>query len=169
MGKGLPRSTARAPAMRSAVQKLNIPMNALAIAVAGASGIGFGTTVLRGLPQGNILLLGAVCNAQFTHGADANAIATFTGNFGIGSAPVTAGTMTGTQADIIASTALSAATANVSPAVRVANATQAILDNTDGSLELNLNLLIDDASISGAAGFTAVGFLSIAYIVLGDD
>lgn len=168
MTKGLVRSMARAAPQRGSLRKLNIPMS-IAIAVAGASGIGFGSSVIQGLPEGNILLLGAVMNVQFTHGADANAIAAFTGNFGVGSTPANDGTITAGDVDIIASTALAAATANVSPLVRAVNAAQSILDNTAGDLELNLNLLIDDASISGAAGFVAKGFLAIAYIVLGDD
>lgn len=58
----------------------------------------------------------------------------------------------------------------MSPRARGTNATQAILDNTDGSLELNLNLLIDDANISAdSQSLTASGELHIVYSVLGDD
>ncbi len=167
--KGQPRSRARAPALGGGLVNLNIPLTALAITVAGTSGVGFGSAVIRGLPQGNLLLLGAVCNVRFTHGADANATATFDGDFAVGTTPASDGTVTGQDVDIIPNTALGAATANLSPALRATNATQAIIDNTAGDLELNLNLLIDDAAISGAAGFTATGFLAIAYIVLGDD
>lgn len=168
--KGLVRSMSRAPAQRTDVKKLNIALSAVALSIVGASGIGFGSVVIRGLPEGNILLLGAVCNAQFTKSAaDANATATFDGDFGIGTTPASDATITGGDVDIIASTALGAATAGLSPALRATNAAQAILDNTAGDLELNLNLLIDDAAISGTAAFTVSGFLSIAYIVLGDD
>ena len=76
------------------------------------------------------------------------------------------------EVDLIQSTALGAATAKVSPVARGTHAvaiTGTVLDNTDGSLELNLNLLIDDANISGAADFTATGVVELSYIILGDD
>lgn len=166
--KGLVRSLARGNPQRASIQKLNIPFKDLVISVAGTTGVGWGTKVLRGLPQGNILFLGAVCNARFLT-ADADVTATYDGDFGIGTTPASDATITGQDVDIIASTALGAATAKLSPALRATNATQSIIDNTAGDLELNLNLLIDDATISGAADFTATGFLALAFVLLGDD
>lgn len=167
--KGLVRSMSRGRPLRAGVQKLNIDLTNLAILVAGTTGIGFGTGVIRGLPEGNILLLGAVANMQWRH-SSANAIATWTGSVGIGSAPNADTALAGSEVDIIASTTLAAATANVSPLIRAVNAAQAILDNTAADLELNMNLLVDDLSISGNVTFTVVqGFLSIAYMQLGDD
>jgi hypothetical protein len=167
--KGYARGMSRALPQRAAVQKLNIPLRNLAVAVAGASGVGFGTAQIAGLPQGNILLLGVVAYVQFNSQSDADVQATYDGDFGIGTTPLTDGTITGGDVDIVASTALGAATAGVSPTLRGTNAAQAIIDNTAGDLELNLNLLIDDANISGAATFLANGSVHIAYIVLGDD
>lgn len=167
--KGLPRSLARAAALGSAASPKTIPIKNLAVTTSGASGVGYGTAVIGGLPEGNILLLGAVAYLQFTKGS-AGTIATFDGDYSIGSTPTADATLTGGDADIVPSTALGAATAGVSPMVRGANATQIILDNTDGSLELNLNLIIDDASVSAdAQAFTVSGVLALAYIVLGDD
>lgn len=168
--KGLPRSTARAPKTRAPVVTQRIQLKDLQVAVAGTTGVGFGSAVISGLPQGNILLLGAVAYAQFSKNGDADVQDAFDGDFSIGTAPTVDVDLADTgEADIIASTALGAATAGLSPALRAINAAQAILDNTDGSLELNLNLLIDDANISGAATFLVNGSLNIAYIVLGDD
>lgn len=130
---------------------------------------GFGTLVLSGLPQGNILFFGAVAYLRFTT-ADADVIAAFDGDYGLGTAPDANGTLAGAEANLIPSTPLGAATAKVSPYVRgVSAANGVILDNTDGSLEVNLNLLIDDTSISGAAAFTVDGVVRIALIVMGDD
>lgn len=164
--KGLPRSLAHA---NIGVSK-NIPLTALAIRTSGATGVGFGTAVISGLPEGNLLILGAVAYLQFTK-LDAGTIATFDGDYAIGSAATVDADFGDTgEADIIPSTALGAATAGVSPYVRGANATQVILDNTDGSLELNLNLLIDDASVSADdQDFTVSGVVTLALIVLGDD
>lgn len=163
--KGLPRSLAHA---NIGVSR-NIPVRNLAIRTMGATGVGYGTAVIRDLPEGNILLLGAIAYLQFTK-LDAGTTATFDGDYAIGSAPTADATLSGAEVDIIPSTALGAATAGVSPMVRGANATQVMLDNTDGSLELNLNLLIDDAAVSADdQDFTVNGVVSLAYIVMGDD
>jgi hypothetical protein len=103
---------------------------------------------------------------------DADVTATFDGDYSIGSTPTADNVLSGTDADIIPSTPLGAATGKVSPYVRGVSAgatAGVILDNTDGSLELNLNLLIDDAAISGAAPFTVDGVVRVAYLVMGDD
>lgn len=163
--KGLPRSLAKANLGISR----NIPVRNLAIRTTGLSGVGFGTSVIADLPEGNILLLGAVAYLQFTK-LDAGTTTTFDGDYSIGSAATADVTLSGAEVDIIGSTALGAATAGLSPIVRGANATQVILDNTDGSLELNLNLLIDDAAVSANdQDFTVSGVVTLAYIVLGDD
>jgi hypothetical protein len=76
------------------------------------------------------------------------------------------------DADIIPATTITAATNKVSTVLRGASTDAlggGIIDNTDGSLELNLNVIIDDTAISGAAAFLANGSVHVAYIVLGDD
>lgn len=168
--KGLPRSTSRGPLARQDIVKQVVKLNKLPITVNGATGVGFGTAVLGDLPEGNILFLGAVSYVQITKATAAGVQDTFDGDYSIGSAPTADATLSGSEVDIIASTALGAATAGVSPRARGTNATQVILDNTDGSLELNLNLLIDDANISAdSQSLTASGELHIVYSVLGDD
>jgi len=170
MGKGLPRSLAAAKGDKAVkVKRIKVKDKSLTVAAAGA-GVGFGTAPIDDFPAGNILFLGAVANLQFTS-ADADIGATFDGDYSIGSAPDADGSLSGAEADIIASTALGAATAKASPIVRGANATAAMLDNTDGSLEVNLNLLIDAANIADAssAAFVVNGDVWIAYAILGDD
>jgi hypothetical protein len=132
---------------------------------------GFGTAVLSGLPQGNLLILGAVLYLQFTKG-NANISATFNGDYSLGSAPTADGVLAGAEVDLIPSTSTVPAVSGTSSDNRATSATATsglILDNTDGSLELNLNLLVDDADISGASTMTASGALHLAYCVLGDD
>lgn len=132
---------------------------------------GFGTMVVAGLPQGNILFLGAVAYLQFST-ADTDVIATFDGDFSLGTAPTADNALAGAEADLVPSTPLGAATSKKSPYVRGVSATASsgtVFDNTDGSLEVNLNLLVDDASISGAAPFTVDGVVRLAILVMGDD
>ena len=170
--KGLQRVMARGPTQRQDIIRQAIRVNNLPITtVNGATGVGYATAVLGELPEGNILFLGAVSYLQFTKAASASGIAaTFDGDYSIGSAPTADATLSGAEIDIVPSTALGAATAGVSPVARGANATQAMLDNTDNSLELNVNLLIDDANISAdTQALTVSGVVHLAYIVLGDD
>lgn len=169
--KGLPRSLARSGLAQVSSMVASIALNDLSINVADGAP-GFGTAVIAGLPQGNLLFLGAVGYLQ-VETADADVTATFTGSFSVGTVATVDGDVADAgEADILPATTLNAATAKVSPVTRAASTDAlggGIIDNTDGSLELNLNLLIDDASISGAATFTANGVLHIAYIRLGDD
>ena len=171
MSKGLQRSLSRGAVTRQEIVKQDIKVKNLAVAVADGAP-GFGTAVIAGLPQGNLLFLGAVAYLQFQT-TSANVTATFDGDYGIGTIPTADNDLADAgDADIVPSTALGAATAKLSPVVRGVSTDAlggGIIDNTDGSLELNLNLLIDDAAISGAASFTVNGTVSIAYIVMQDD
>ena len=166
--KGLLRSIQRG-GVRAAIQKMVLHKAGVALSIDGATGVGFGSAVIGDLPVGNILILGAVAYVQITE-ADAGITDTFDGDVSIGSTATADATLSGTDVDIMPSTALGAATASVSPRVRGANATQAILDNTDGSLELNLNVLIDDAAISADDAVASADVdLFLSYVVLGGD
>lgn len=169
--KGLLRSLSRAKQSAAPVVKKTIPLLDFPIVVAGATGIGFGSAVVMNLPEGNILLLGLVLNATFSKSAGATGVqAAFDGDFGLGTTPASDATITAGDVDLVASTALGAATSGVSPVQRGTNATQVIINNTAADLEVNLNLLIDDANINADAQTILVnGDLVIAYIVLSDD
>ncbi len=166
--KGLVRSLNRAPkAQQLMVKQVAIPVD-LAVSVAGTSGVGFGTSVLEGLPVGNILFLGAVAYLVIAgSGSDAGLVDTWSGDFGIGTTPLTDGTISGADVDIVASTAVGPAVAEVSPRTTGSGVVQAILDNTGGALEVNLNVLVDDANISATVPMTATGEVYISYVVLG--
>ena len=107
---------------------------------------------------------------QFTGPTSGDLDDNWQGDYAVGTTPADDGTLSGADVDIIPSTALAAATAEASPRTRGANATSAIFDNTDGSLELNLSVLVDDVNI-GANGlaFLANGEVDLAYTILGDD
>lgn len=172
MGKGLPRSLARGAPQRQNIIRQVVKINHTVAVTAAGVAVGFGTSVIGDLPEGNILFLGAVGYLQLSgSGADANLDATWDGDFSVGTAPTADVTLSGAEIDILPSTALGAATAEVSPLVRAVNATQAMFDNTDGSLELNLNVLIDAANIVDGAtvNLTARGTLQLAYVVMLDD
>lgn len=173
MGKGLPRSSARGSAQSQEIIKQVFALRDETVTVsATGSAIGFGSVVIGDFPEGNILFLGAVSNIKLDgSGSDGNLTDDWEGDYSIGTTPADDATVSGTDVDIIASTALAAATAEVGVTTRSANATQDIFDNTDGSLEINLNVLIDAADITDdeSVDLTANGEAYLAFIVLGDD
>lgn len=175
MGKGLPRSHSRGVPLEKPIIKQTISISALAFTVDGASGVGFGTVLIGDFPEGNILFLGAVAYMSVAGpGGDAGLVDAWEGDYGIGTIPTADGDLGDAgDDDIIPSTALAGATAEVSPRTRGVSTSSecgVIFDNTDGSLEMNLNVLVDDDDISAdGIAFTATGELHISYTMLGDD
>jgi hypothetical protein len=169
MSKGLVRSLSRGPKAQAPIVRQTFTLKDVAIEVDGATGVGFGTVVVGDFPEGNVLFQGCVAYLQF-FSADAGVTTTYDGDYALGTTATTDATVTGTDADLTALAALGAATAKLSPVARAAGSTQAMFDNTDGSLEINLNLIIDDASISADdVEMTVSGDIHIVYMVLGDD
>ena len=173
MSKGLNRSLARSIPLDARMIKQTIIVRDLALSAVGATGIGFGFAIAEDLPEGNILFFGAVCNLRFSGpGADANLSDTWVGDYSVGTVGTVSTTLTTTSINFIESTALAAATAEVSPVTRGVATTTAkafILDNTDGSLEINISLLIDDTSIGGTVAMTVDGLIALSYVMLLDD
>lgn len=172
--KGLPRSMSRGAPIRQEIIKQTIKVEDLAITVTGgaSTAVGTGTAVIGDFPEGNILFLGAIGYFSVAgSGADDDIAADWEGDFSVGTVPNANTTLSGTDVDILPSTALAAATAEVSPRTRSANATAAMFDNTDGSLELNFNLLTDDDDVTDSTAVTMyiTGELTILYSVMADD
>lgn len=169
MPKGLARSIARGSPSQAPIWRRDIRIRDALCNVAGASGIGFGSALIGALPEGNFAFLGAVAYVQFRGPTSAGLVDTWTGNYGVGTTPADDGTITGADVNIIPSTAISAATAELSPLTRGASTAYAVIDATAG-LGLYLNLLVADASISADdVEITANGILHLAGIFLGDD
>jgi hypothetical protein len=170
--KGLERSRSRGRQGIVPISKMIIPIRNKVINVTDpGAAVAWDTEVIGDFPEGNILFMGAIAYLQYSSSA-AGVSATFDGDFSIGTAPTADSTLSGAEVDIIPSTPFGAATAKVSPIIRATHAVAVagtIYDNTDGSLELNLNTLIDDTGISATSDFTLNGFFQMLYAVLGDD
>ena len=171
--RGLTRSLGRAKAgVEASPKRVRYNVRDLSITVsAGVAAVGFGTTPLGGLPEGNILFQGGIAYLQFLT-ADTDIIATWSGNYAVGTVATADNDVADPgEANLIASASISAATAKLSPVTRGELATQAMIDNTAGTLNVNLNMLVADASItdSQSATFTVNGYVELVYIVLGDD
>lgn len=174
MSKGLQRSLSRGPALRQEVIKQTITMRDLALVIDGASGVGFGTVALGGLPEGNILMMGLVGYMELTTEETSGIVEDWEGDFGIGTTPADDGTITGGDVDLIASTALDAgANDRDIERFRFASAaalTGTIFDNTAGDLGINLNVLVDDDDISADdIDFVVNGEVQLVYTMLLDD
>ena len=174
MTKGLPRSLKHASAFNAQdapAKRIRLQLNE-AMTFTGSTGVAvFQTADIGGLPEGNFLLLGSVANLTFTGPTSADLSDTWAGDYSVGSAPTADNTLSGAEVDIVPSTAIAAATAEVSASNRGTNATQVILDNTAGTLELNLNVLVDADDITNAVAvpITVTGSVDITYSMLGDD
>lgn len=170
MTKGLPRSIAHSDTVAH-VRATRI--SSVSVTVDGASGVGFGSAVIGDFPEGNIVFLGAVAYLTLTGPTSASLSDTWSGDFGVGTTPAGDATITAGDVDIIQSTAVGPAVAEVSPRTRATHLAAdvgEVHDNTDGSLELNLNVLVDDADISAdGIVMTADGELFLAFVVMGDD
>ena len=171
MGKGLPRSRARGPKSRAPIVRQRIAINTDVTVSSTGAAIGFGSQPIGGLPEGNVQIIGAVANLAFAgSGSDANLVDTWNGDVGVGSTPAADATITGTDVDVIASTAIGPAVSEVIAQTRCVGAAS-LIDNTDGSGELNLNLLIDAADIvdDQSVVIAVTGLMWLSYVVLGDD
>lgn len=168
MSKGLPRSLSRGQGANTP-KVTKIPFSKTISVAAVSTAVGFGSAVIGDFPKGMILLLGAVIEDLVVTGDGTDIDATFDGDFGIGTTPAADATISGADVDIIGSTALATAVDDVSTqAAAASNVTPALFDNSDGSLEINLNLLVDAADIAddSTPDATATGTLRLAYAVL---
>ncbi len=175
MAKGLPRShdaanKSIAPIVRDMINVVNKTVTLT------TSGDAWATLVIGDFPEGNVLFLGAASYFTFAgSGADGDLSDTWEGDYGVGTTPSVDNTnpFVTTKEDIIKTVALAAATAEVSPRTRSVSAdgeAGVMYDNTDGSLELNLNILVDTGDITGNDSVLTInGQLYISYIVLGND
>ena len=170
MVKGLQRSLSRAPRGQRDVVKERIDLNGDVVVVAGATGVGFGSVALGTPPEGFFGLMFVQVVDLIITGSGTGHTTTYDGDYGIGTTAASDGTITAADVDVLASTALGAATASVSPTLNTNNATPAIIDNTAGTGGLYLNLLIDDVSISADdVEFTLAGEVWIVYTMIGDN
>lgn len=172
MGKGLPRSIARSDlADLMKVQRKTILISA-ALSFTGVTDTAvFATTELsEGLPEGNILLLGAVANVTLTGPTSDDLADDFQGDLSVGTAATADTTLNGLEVNVIASTAIAAATAEVE-VTRATNATTAFIDNTAAATGLHLNVVLDANEVTNAevVEIAATGEVEIFYAVLGDD
>lgn len=172
MAKGLQRAIRRGPDEGAPAYSRRITVvNKTIDVTATADAEGLGTLVIGDFPQGNILWLGGVARFKIDGPGDSDDLSnTWEGDYAVGTAVSTGGSA---GAELIASTALAAADDEAGVYTRGVSTSlgATVYDNTDGSLEINLNVIVDAADITDDATVTLTvnGTLDYAFLVLGDD
>ncbi len=146
------------------------------ITIADDAGVAqYGGVKIYDFPLGAICTMGVVVGGALTLGVTGTIGATWEGDVALGTATASTGsTLTGTEADIMPSVAIAAATAKVGTvkAVSVANALTESgarwLDGTTTAKDLYLNFVVDDAETHTAGTGTFTGTVTINWIYLGD-
>lgn len=122
------------------------------------------------MPEGLIQIFGSVANLAITKSA-AGVNADFDGDFALGSAAAAAdATLTGTEANILPSTATPQAVAGVTTAKGVSTA-GVLLDGTTTPVDVYLNILVDDADqdvTTTPTNLIANGTITILWANIGD-
>lgn len=171
--KGLPRSMAHGKAgTEPSPRRVRYDVKNLALSVVSiTTADGSGSAVIGDFPEGNILYLGGISYLRFsTSDADITS-AVWEGDYSVGTTAAADPTIDGTEINLIGLEAVGPAVAKISPVTRAEGDTVNMFNNTDGSLELNLNVKVDAAHIGdgATASFTVDGYVELVYIVLGDD
>jgi hypothetical protein len=134
---------------------------------AGVSQYG-GAGKIYDLPEGSIAVVGCVIDGDLTLGTTGTIITTYGSNVALGTATATTGsTLTGTEADIMASVANGTAAAKVA-AVGATSAAMTLLNGTATAKDVFLNVVIaDDATHTSGTG-TFTGTVTMLWTRIGD-
>lgn len=151
------------------VHRTRLTMNETPITLTDDAGVGqFGGVKVYDFPAGNILVLGAVLDAECALQAAAW-VDTAAGDVAVGSGvPADATALDGTAVDIVAETAVAAMAAQVGP-IDCQSAAPVTLGSAGGTDDIvNVNLRIDDNAAHVTDSGLLTGTLELAWINLGD-
>ena len=143
------------------IRKTVLTVTAIAIAISDDAGVAqYGGVKIYDLPLGMIQVVGASVTGNFT--GYASLIDTFASNVALGTATATTGnTLTGTEADIMASVANAAAVAEVA-AVSAASTTAAVAqDGRSTAKDVYLNFVIADDAAHGTGNAAFTGTVTL--------
>lgn len=132
------------------------------------------STVISGLPVGLLLIQGGVLHLEAIDAITNGTITdTYVLSASLGTTATADNTPTGDDVNLATHTALSAAVGGVASVSRGLNGIETVAgaagaapgyqDNSDGSLEVNLNLTLPDANISGVGSLRVRGLLVLDY------
>lgn len=156
------------------LHKTVLTCTATPISISDDAGVAqYGGVKVYDFPEGLLLFQGGVIDGALT--GYASLIDTFDGDVALGTATATTGaTLTGTEADLLQSTALTQAVGEVavSDAVTIATAlTESGArwhDGTATAKDMYLNFVIDDNAAHGAGTATFTGTITFLWSIIGD-
>lgn len=159
------------------VNRTKLTCTALPISVADDAGVAqYGGVKVYDFPEGMLMSFGAVLDGALTMGATGTFINTYTGVIALGTATASTGsTLTGTEATILQSTAMSTAVAKVadtdaqSIATALTEAGSRWIDGTATAVDMYLNVAIADDATHTAGTGTWTGTIEFVWMVLGDN
>jgi len=152
------------------VHKTVLTLTATPVTITDDAGVAQygGTAKLYDLPEGAISFLGCVVDGDLTLGVTGTIIATYDGDTALGSITATTGaTLTGTEADIMASVPIATAIADVS-AVAAVSAAATVVDGTATASDVFLNFVIDDDASHTSGTGTFTGTVTMLWTNTGD-
>jgi hypothetical protein len=150
-------------------QRLRVTLTNVAVAITDSGGAAGGQGALKILDfaAGLISILGAESNCAIVAAANITATAAVIASVGTAAAGAGDSTLTGTEADIIPSTAC---TLTGSAGVFDGEATTpALFNGTAAAIDAFLNFAVPDAGISASSSITVTGYVDVWAIVMGDN
>lgn len=153
------------------VHQTTLTLTDVPVTVGNTTGVSFGGTKIYEFPEGRILLLGAtLADVTFDLTDDGNVTPIDDadgGDISVGTTIAGDGTLTNADVDIIPSTSIDPISGGVAGAALAASAQ---FDGTTTPVEVNFNVLIDDADVGNAASDVILvsGVLTLTWINLGD-
>jgi len=159
-------------------KKTVLECNALIVTITDDAGTAqYGGVKVYDFPEGMLLLKGARANGILTLGTTGTYIDDWDGDVALGSATATTGaTLTGTEADIMPSVAVSAGASDKDGVVNAVSVATALtesgarwFDGTATAKDLFLNFVIDDDVSHTAGTATFNGTIEFNWEMLGDN
>lgn len=136
--------------------------------------VAYGSLKITDLPEGYCLFLGAVADLALTK-SSAGVNADWDGDIGLGTAAAdNSATLTGTEQDLIPTTAIPQAVAGATTGDMASTTTESgvVFDGHTTAKDVYLNILVDDADhdVTGTACNIIVnGTIKLTYCILGDN
>lgn len=135
----------------------------------------YGGVKVYDLPLGSIMTMGAVVSGILTAGVTGTIIDNWDGDVALGTATATTGaTLTGTEADIMPSVAVSAGASDKDGVVQAVSVATALtesgarwFDGTGTAKDVFLNFVIDDDATHTAGTATFTGVITLTWVNLG--
>jgi hypothetical protein len=158
-------------------RKTVLECNALSVTIADDAGVAqYGGVKVYDFPEGMLLFKGARVSGILTAGVTGTIIDNWDGDVALGSATATTGaTLTGTEADLMPSVAVSAGASDklgvvsaVSVATVLTESGARWMDGTATAKDLYLNFVIDDDATHTAGTATFTGTIEFNWEMLGD-